>query len=233
MTELWTRNHWFPTDVPDRLAAFGGTIAAQAADPHTLLGVLAISASGPSFWYTLAYTLVIVGFGVRRIRRRATPYVTAQTLTLMAIQVLPLFLLPEIILPLLGGHGLLPTPLADALFPAVNYGTDASTGARTASSSRGPSTCTTSSRMSRCGRGSRSVSCRRSCSSRSPCGAGARSLLRLDLLVRRARRDARRRSPHADAARPTLESPQPRRSGTARDRVRAARPAHRRLDPAR
>ncbi|MEY4374341.1 MAG: hypothetical protein RL760_507 [Candidatus Eisenbacteria bacterium] len=122
MTDLWYRQHWFPTDLPQRLAGVGGAVAAQAADPSTLLGVLAISASGPSFWYTLAYTIVIAVFGVRRMKRRATPYVTAQTLTLMAVQVLPLFLLPEVILPLIGAHGLLPAPLADALFPAVTYG---------------------------------------------------------------------------------------------------------------
>jgi len=63
-----------------------------------------------------------VVFGVRRIRRRRTPYILAQTLTLMAIQVLPLFLLPEVILPQLHYHGLLPRALADALFPAVSYG---------------------------------------------------------------------------------------------------------------
>jgi len=43
-------------------------------------------------------------------------------LSLMTIQVLPLFLLPEIILPLLGHNGLLPTGLANALFPEVTYG---------------------------------------------------------------------------------------------------------------
>ncbi|MCE9627163.1 MAG: NAD(P)-binding domain-containing protein, partial [Candidatus Eisenbacteria bacterium] len=122
MTDLWYRNHWFPTDVPQRLAAFGGAVATQAADPSSLLGVLAISASGPSFWYTLAYTLVIVIFGARRIQRRATPYITAQTLTLMAVQVVPLFLLPEVLLPLAGAHGLLPPAVADALFPVVTYG---------------------------------------------------------------------------------------------------------------
>ena len=41
----------------------------------------------------------------------------------MAIQIVPLFLpLPEILLPLLGHHGLLPAGLADALFPSVAYG---------------------------------------------------------------------------------------------------------------
>ena len=122
LSELWYRNNWFPTNLPRLLATAGGGVAAAASDPHTLLGTLAVSAAGPSFWYTLAYSLVIVVFGARRIRRRATPYITAQTLTLMAVQVLPLFLLPEIILPLLGAHGWIPRGIADALFPVVSYG---------------------------------------------------------------------------------------------------------------
>ncbi len=121
-SNLWYRNHWFPTNLPDLLAAAGGALAQQAQDPTTLIGTLAISASGPSFYYTLAYSIVIVVFGIRRIRRRRTPYVTAQTLTLMMIQVLPLFLIPELLLPQLDAHGLLPKGVADALFPAVDYG---------------------------------------------------------------------------------------------------------------
>jgi thioredoxin reductase/NAD-dependent dihydropyrimidine dehydrogenase PreA subunit len=122
MWKLWERNHWFPANLADLLATAGGAVATAARDPHTLLGTLAISASGPSFYYTFAYSIVIVIFGIRRIRRRRTPYVTAQTLTLMAVQVFPLFLIPEIILPQLEYHGLLPRGLADALFPVVSYG---------------------------------------------------------------------------------------------------------------
>ncbi len=122
MSALFEARRWFPFDLPDLLAAAGGSVAAAAADPGTLLGTLRISAVGPSFWYTLAYSVVVVLFGIRRIRRRRTPYVTAQTLTLMGVQVLPLFLLPEILLPLLDAHGLLPAGLADALFPRVTYG---------------------------------------------------------------------------------------------------------------
>ena len=59
---------------------------------------------------------------LQRIRRRRTPYIKAQTLTLMGVQVLPLFLIPEIVLPLLHTHGLLPPGFVDALFPAVDYG---------------------------------------------------------------------------------------------------------------
>jgi thioredoxin reductase/ferredoxin len=91
-------------------------------DPHSLLGITLSSAQGPSFWYTLAYSLLVVLFGVRRIRRRRTPYIRAQTMTLMAVQVVPLFLLPEILLPWLNHHGWLPPAIADPLFPIVDYG---------------------------------------------------------------------------------------------------------------
>lgn len=114
-SDLWYRNHWFPTNL-DTLSA------GWALDPHGFLGIALKSAMGPAFWYTLAYSALVVVFGIRRIRRRKTPYVRVQTLTLMAVQVLPLFLLPEVILPWLNYHGLLPTGLADALFPAVTYG---------------------------------------------------------------------------------------------------------------
>jgi thioredoxin reductase/ferredoxin len=122
MAALFQERGWFPFNLPALLAAPGGNLAAAAADPRTLLGTLAISAAGPAFWYTVAYSLLVVVFGIRRIRRRRTPYVTAQTATLAAIQVGPLFLLPEIILPLLHHNGWLPAGLADALFPAVSYG---------------------------------------------------------------------------------------------------------------
>jgi len=108
------------------LESTGGALGAALQDPSTLLGTLRISAAGPSFYYTLAYSLLVVVFGIRRIRYRRTPYVTLQTTTLAAIQVLPLFLLPEIILPWLGHNGWFESGwlarAADALFPAVSYG---------------------------------------------------------------------------------------------------------------
>ena len=65
-------------------------------------------------------------FGIRRIRRRKTPYVTWQTLSLMTIQFIPLFLLPEIVLPMLGHNGVFDSGagkwIADQLFPVVTYG---------------------------------------------------------------------------------------------------------------
>lgn len=92
----------------------------------TLGQTLKISASARSFYYTLAYATIVVVFGLRRIKRRKTPYVTLQTCCLMAIQALPLFLLPEIILPWLGHSGAWDTGtgkwFADLLFPAAGYG---------------------------------------------------------------------------------------------------------------
>jgi len=86
-----------------------------------LFDVILTSMQNPGFYYTLAYSAIVVVFGFRRIRRRKTPYIRVQTLTLMAIQVVPLFLLPEIVLPWLAKNGLLPTAFLDALFPTSEY----------------------------------------------------------------------------------------------------------------
>ncbi len=108
------------------LGSSSGWMASRIEAPSTLIGTLKISASDPSFYYTFVYSLAVVIFGIRRIRRRKTPYVTAQTLTLMAIQCVPLFILPEILLPFLGNGGFfddgLPKTFADWFFPVVGYG---------------------------------------------------------------------------------------------------------------
>jgi NosR/NirI family nitrous oxide reductase transcriptional regulator len=101
---LWSRFAW-PGDMPERLAALGAAWSAQVADRATWLGTLAVSMKGRSFTYTLLYTVLVGVFGWRRIRRRRTPYVTRQTLVLFAIQAVPLFLLPELLLPWLGYNG--------------------------------------------------------------------------------------------------------------------------------
>jgi len=97
---------------------FGWSPGAEGA---SLGDVVLTSMQKPGFYYTFAYSAIIVIFGVKRIRRRKTPYIKVQTLTLMAVQVLPLFLLPEILLPWLGKNGLLPTAFLDALFPVSDY----------------------------------------------------------------------------------------------------------------
>ncbi len=125
LNEVFRARRWFPYNVADWLHSLGGAIAAQAAHPATFLGTLAINLSSPGFYYSLAYCLCIVVFGVRRMRRRKTPYVRAQTWTLMAVQVIPLFLLPYFVLPLAGHNGWFDSGalkhIADQLFPVVNY----------------------------------------------------------------------------------------------------------------
>ena len=115
----WRACGGLPWSLPGLLTSAGGALARAAAEPRTLAGTLAISAAGPSFWCALTLSALVVLFGVRRMRRRRTPYVTAQTLALMAVQLLLLFLLPEVLLPWLGHNGWLPRGLLDALFPAT------------------------------------------------------------------------------------------------------------------
>ena len=120
--EAFFNNGWFPYNVP----AFFRSLSTAADDPSTLLGTLSISMAEPGFYYTLAYSVCVFFFGIARIRRRKTPYITAQTSSLIVIQLLPLFLLPYVILPLMGHNGLFDSGFgkvfADNLFPSANYG---------------------------------------------------------------------------------------------------------------
>ncbi len=121
IARAFEQNQWFPYNVPGWLAGLGPA----AADPSTALGTLAITLRQPGFYYSFIYTAAIVGFGIDRMRRRRTPYVTAQTMTLMGFQILPLFLLPYLILPYIGHNGGFDAgfgkTFADNLFPAVGY----------------------------------------------------------------------------------------------------------------
>jgi NosR/NirI family transcriptional regulator, nitrous oxide reductase regulator len=68
---------------------------------NTLKGAV----SEPSFYYSLAYCVCVLAFGIRRIRRRKTPYVKLQTTVLILVQWIPLFILPYFVLPYLGANG--------------------------------------------------------------------------------------------------------------------------------
>ena len=115
----WKDGGWL-NRLAQEAGVFPFTLAAQPGATG-LWDVIVTSATKPGFYYTLAYSAIVVIFGFKRIRRRKTPYIKVQTLTLMAIQVLPLFLLPEIVLPFLGANGWLPVGLLDALFPTSEY----------------------------------------------------------------------------------------------------------------
>ncbi|WP_239480628.1 NAD(P)-binding domain-containing protein [Parashewanella hymeniacidonis] len=112
----------YPDQMPTLIAGWGEWWQAQVSDRSTLIGTIAVSLKSRSFYYTLLYTILIAVFGWQRIQRRKTPYVTRQTIVLFVIQLLPLFLLPEIILPYLGYNGVFDAgtgkAFADTLFPS-------------------------------------------------------------------------------------------------------------------
>lgn len=119
--EEFQKRNWFPFNVPAAWASLGEAFA----NPANVLGTLRVSLGEPGFYYSLAYCVAMAVFGVRRIRRRRTPYVRWQTTSLLAIQLIPLFLLPYVLLPLMGHNGWFDGGaggwLADQLFPAVTY----------------------------------------------------------------------------------------------------------------
>ena len=72
-------------------------------------------------WYTVMYSLTIVIFGLRRIAVKPTGYIKRQTFTLMAVQVIPLFILPMFVFPFLGKYGLLTDWVMNNVFPNGSY----------------------------------------------------------------------------------------------------------------
>ncbi len=85
---------------------WASSLEAEWNDRTSVLGTIAISMHSRSFYYTLLYSTCILAFGIDRIRRRRTPYVKRQTTALMFVQWIPLFILPEIVLPWMGYNGL-------------------------------------------------------------------------------------------------------------------------------
>ncbi len=119
--DYFANHQLFPYQVPQWMAG----ISAAFANPANILGTLNNSLGSPGFYYSLAYCIIMLIFGIRRIKRRKTPYVTAQTWTLLAVQWLPLFILPYILLPWMGNNGWFDGGalgwLADQLFPRVDW----------------------------------------------------------------------------------------------------------------
>jgi NosR/NirI family transcriptional regulator, nitrous oxide reductase regulator len=119
----WKSYSWFPHQSMNPF----NWIGAISNEPNTILYTLKRSASQPSFYYTLIYSITIGYFGWRRIQRRRTPYVKRQTYCLLMFQWLPLFILPELILPWMGQNhlfieGAALKPLADLFFETYDNG---------------------------------------------------------------------------------------------------------------
>jgi len=126
LTKFFQEHGLFPFNLPQFFNSFGESFTRMVNDPSTFLGTAAITISEPGFYYSLAYSLLVIIFGILRIRRRKTPYITVQTITLTLVQVIPLFLLPYFVLPYAGHNGLFESgflkSVGDALFPVANYG---------------------------------------------------------------------------------------------------------------
>lgn len=118
----WSNKGLFPHNMP----AWWGSLGEAFNRPSNLLGTLKVTVGEPGFYYSFLYCCAIVIFGIRRIRRRRTPYVRLQTYSLMAFQLVPLFFLPYVVLPWMGHNGAFDGGalkwLADQLFPVVSYG---------------------------------------------------------------------------------------------------------------
>jgi len=110
--------NFFPFGLGDWWKSLGEAFS----NPTTLPGTLSYVVDDPGFYYSLLYCSVMLIFGIRRIRRRRTPYVKWQTVTLISVQLIPLFLLPYLLLPWAGFNGWFDEGIADSLFPEVNYG---------------------------------------------------------------------------------------------------------------
>jgi len=121
LNQLWSSVP-FPNKMPDILSSLGPWWQQLVAERDSLVGTIAVSMKSRSFYYTLLYSACIGYFGWKRIKRRQTPYVTVQTASLFFIQVIPLFLLPEILLPWLGYQGFFDNgtakEFANSLFPS-------------------------------------------------------------------------------------------------------------------
>ena len=105
----WQKGLWFTGVDPDFFAwavsSMGGAFQSAVDNPQHLLHTLRSAMERPGFYYSFAYSAAVVAFGIRRVKRRRTPYIKLQTATLAAIQVLPLFILPWILLPWAGANG--------------------------------------------------------------------------------------------------------------------------------
>lgn len=60
------------------------------------------------FIYGALYSLAVTCFGIKRIQRRPTSYITLQTIVLILIQIFPLWILPTMLIPWMGHENLLP-----------------------------------------------------------------------------------------------------------------------------
>lgn len=107
----WKKGGKLPFDgkLPEWLMPNFGALFANLSGwwstPGTLGYIFRGATNDPGFYYSLAYCSCVLIFGIRRIRRRKTPYVKLQTTVLTLVQWIPLFILPYFVFPWLGANG--------------------------------------------------------------------------------------------------------------------------------
>ena len=126
----WQKGMWFtkslnPEPLGNFISSLGGILFEQSQTHGHFLNALKGAMSQAGFYYSFAYCICVVAFGIRRVKRRKTPYVKIQTITLAAFQIIPLFLLPWILLPWMGANEIFEQGLgkliADWFWPNGEY----------------------------------------------------------------------------------------------------------------
>jgi thioredoxin reductase/NAD-dependent dihydropyrimidine dehydrogenase PreA subunit len=75
----------------------------------------------PGYWYSFMFSLTIAIFGMRRMYANPTGYIVRQTVALILVQGVFLFVLPLFVLPFLGNHGFLGSWVMNNIFPGRSY----------------------------------------------------------------------------------------------------------------
>ena len=201
----------------------------------TLGSVIKGSISDPGFYYSLAYCLCVLIFGIRRIRRRKTPYVKLQTITLTCIQWIPLFILPYFLFPYLGANGAFTSGGFGQWFGETFLSNGPGTAPRPILARLRLHPSLAAFRLQplhpspHVGMAYPRIHPDLRHHPAHRVALGKRRLLRLDLLLRRARGNTWRRTPRKNATRPILEQTQHGRTGRPAIRLHHPRRPYRRL----
>jgi Fe-S-cluster-containing hydrogenase component 2 len=122
---MWFTKSLNPEPLGNFISSLGGILFEQSQTHGHFLNALKGAMSQAGFYYSFAYCICVVAFGIRRVKRRKTPYVKIQTITLAAFQIIPLFLLPWILLPWMGANEIFEQGLgkliADWFWPNGEY----------------------------------------------------------------------------------------------------------------
>lgn len=122
------KNFSWLQNTPVYFGKLGVSLSSIFSNPQSFLGSMAMQSKEPGFWITLLYSLAVLCFGIDRIIHKKTPYIKLQTITLITIQWIPLFILPELILPWANRNQWVPEAIMSNLFTGYYYNSDGTIG---------------------------------------------------------------------------------------------------------